>query len=108
MELLELASKQTSAFSSELTCALHLLIKKVQRLDLVPKERSQQQGSSSSIPRNRRTRFQVDGEDVLVLNFGAEELNNSLPIGVEPVQHQFISVPEHGMFYLDKNRKMCF
>nr|KAJ0227715.1 hypothetical protein LSAT_V11C100035050 [Lactuca sativa] len=38
MELLELASKQTSAHSSELTCALHLLIKKVQRLDSVPKE----------------------------------------------------------------------
>ena len=87
MELLELASKQTSALSSELTCALHLLIKKVQRLDLVPQERPQQQGSSSSVPRNRRTRFQVDGEDVLVLNFGATELNKSLPIGVEPVQH---------------------
>lgn len=108
MELLELASKQTSTLSSELTRALHLLIKKVQRLDLVPQERHQQLGSSSSIPRDRRTRFQIDGEDVLVLNFGATELNNSLPIGVEPVQHQFISVPEHGMFYLDKNRKMCF
>nr|KAJ0208943.1 hypothetical protein LSAT_V11C400176500 [Lactuca sativa] len=44
MELLDLASKQTSAHSSELTCALHLLIKKVQRLDLVPKERPQLQG----------------------------------------------------------------
>ena len=52
MELLDLASKQTSALSSELTCALHLLIKKV--------------------------------------------------------RHKFISVPEHGMFYLDKNKRMCF
>nr|KAJ0196696.1 hypothetical protein LSAT_V11C700362690 [Lactuca sativa] len=108
MELLELASKQTSAHSSELTCALHLLIKKVQRLDLVPKERPQHQGKSSSAPRIRRTRFQVDCEDVLVLDFGASGINNSLPISVDPVQHKFISVPEHGMFYLDKNRKMCF
>ncbi|KAL7609786.1 hypothetical protein Lser_V15G10482 [Lactuca serriola] len=108
MELLELASKQTSALSSELTCALHLLIKKVQRLDLVPKEHPQHQGQSSSVPRIRRTKFQVDGEDVLVLNFGVGGIDNSLPISVEPVQHKFISVPEHGMFYLDKNRKMCF
>nr|KAJ0224146.1 hypothetical protein LSAT_V11C200097460 [Lactuca sativa] len=108
MELLELASKQTSAHSSELTCALHLLIKKVQRLDLVPKERPQHQGQRLSVPRTRRTKFQVDGEDVLVLDFGAGGINNSLPISVDPVQHKFISAPEHGMFYLDKNRKMCF
>nr|KAJ0198362.1 hypothetical protein LSAT_V11C700371060 [Lactuca sativa] len=108
MELLDLASKQTSAHSSELTCALHLLIKKVQRLDLVPKERPQHQGQRSSVPRSRRTKFQVDGEDVLGLDFGAGEINNSLPLSVDPVQHQFISAPEHGMFYLDKNRRMCF
>nr|KAJ0197446.1 hypothetical protein LSAT_V11C700383020 [Lactuca sativa] len=108
MELLELASKQTSAHSSEQTCALHLLIKKVQRLDLDPKERPQHQGQRSSVPRTRRTKFQVDSEDVLVLDFGAGGINNSLPVSVDPVQHKFISVPEHGMFYLDKNRKMCF
>nr|KAJ0188301.1 hypothetical protein LSAT_V11C900504870 [Lactuca sativa] len=108
MELLDLASKQTSAHSSKLTCALHLLIKKVQRLDLVPKERSQHQGQRSSVPRSRRTKFHVDDEDVLVLDFGASVINNSLPLGVDPVQHQFISAPEHGMFYLDKNRRMCF
>nr|KAJ0205854.1 hypothetical protein LSAT_V11C500251910 [Lactuca sativa] len=108
MELLELASKQTSAHSSELTCALHLLIKKVQRLDFVPKERPQHQGQRLCVPRTRRTKFQVDGEDVLVLDFGAGEINNSLPISVDPVQHKFISAPEHGMFYLDKNRRMCF
>nr|KAJ0191247.1 hypothetical protein LSAT_V11C800391630 [Lactuca sativa] len=108
MELLELASKQTSAHSLELTCALHLLIKKVQRLDLVPKERPQHQGQRLSVPRTRRTRFQVDGEDILVLDFGAGGINNSLPISVDLVQHKFISAPEHGMFYLDKNRKMCF
>nr|KAJ0189532.1 hypothetical protein LSAT_V11C800443550 [Lactuca sativa] len=108
MELLDLASKQTSAHSSELICALHLLIKKVQRLDLVPKERPQHQGQRSSVPRSRRTKFHVDGEDVLVLDFGAGVINNSLPLGVDPVQHQFISAPEHGMFYLDKNRRMCF
>nr|KAJ0220569.1 hypothetical protein LSAT_V11C200055920 [Lactuca sativa] len=108
MELLDLASKQTSAHSSELTCALHLLIKKVQRLDLVPKEQSQHQGQRASVPRSRRTKFHVDGEDVLVLDFGAGVINNSLPFGVDPVQHQFISAPEHGMFYLDKNRRMCF
>nr|KAJ0225075.1 hypothetical protein LSAT_V11C100007640 [Lactuca sativa] len=108
MELLDLASKQTSAHSSELNCALHLLIKKVQRLDLVPKERPQHQGQRSSVPRSRRTKFHVDGEDVLVLDFGAGVINNSLPLGVDPVQHQFISAPEHGMFYLDKNRRMCF
>nr|KAJ0186290.1 hypothetical protein LSAT_V11C900505330 [Lactuca sativa] len=108
MELLDLASKQTSAHSSELTCALHLLIKKVQRLDLVPKERPQHQGQMSSVPRSRRSKFHVDGEEVLVLDFGADVINNSLPLGVDPVQHQFISAPEHGMFYLDKNRRMCF
>nr|KAJ0188405.1 hypothetical protein LSAT_V11C900488240 [Lactuca sativa] len=108
MELLDLASKQTSAHSSELTCALHLLIKKVQRLDLVPKERPQHQGQRSSVPRSQRTKFHVDDEDVLVLDFGAGVINNSLPLGVDPVQHQFISAPEHGMFYLDKNRRMCF
>ncbi|KAL7599228.1 hypothetical protein Lser_V15G24413 [Lactuca serriola] len=108
MELLELASRQTSALSSELICALRLLIKKVQRLDLVPIQHSQQQGQSSSVPRFRRTKFQVDGEDVLVLNFGAEGIINSLPISVESIQHKFISVPEHGMFYLDKNKRMCF
>nr|KAJ0210324.1 hypothetical protein LSAT_V11C400198580 [Lactuca sativa] len=108
MELLDLASKQTSAHSSELTCALHLLIKKVQRLDLVPKERPQHSGQRSSVPRSRRTKFHVDGEDVLVLDFGAGVINNSLPLGVDPVQHQFISAPEHGMYYLDKNRRMCF
>ena len=108
MELLELASKQTSTHSSKLTCALHLLIKKVQRLDLVPKERPQYQGQRSSVPRTRRTKFQVDCEDVLVLDFGTGGINNSLPISVDPIQHKFISVPEHGMFYLDKNRKMCF
>nr|KAJ0225225.1 hypothetical protein LSAT_V11C100006220 [Lactuca sativa] len=108
MELLDLASKETSAHSSELTCALHLLIKKVRRLDLVPKERPQHQGQRSSVPRSRRTKFHVDGEDVLVLDFGADVINNSLPLGVDPVQHQFISAPEHGMFYLDKNRRMCF
>nr|KAJ0215092.1 hypothetical protein LSAT_V11C300128740 [Lactuca sativa] len=108
MELLDLASKQTSTHSSELTCALHLLIKKVQRLDLVPKERPQHQGQRSSVPRSRRTKFHVDGEEVLVLDFGADVINNSLPLGVDPVQHQFISAPEHGMFYLDKNRRMCF
>nr|KAJ0194053.1 hypothetical protein LSAT_V11C800434070 [Lactuca sativa] len=85
MELLELASKQTSAHSSELTCALHLLIKKVQRLDLIPKEQPQHQGQRSSVPRTRRTKFQVDCEDVLVLNFGAGGINNSLPISVDPV-----------------------
>nr|KAJ0208712.1 hypothetical protein LSAT_V11C400177180 [Lactuca sativa] len=63
-------------------------------------ERPQHQG--------QRTKFQVDGEDVLVLDFGAGGINNSLPISVDPVQHKFISAPEHGMFYLDKNRKMCF
>ncbi|KAL7602544.1 hypothetical protein Lser_V15G21881 [Lactuca serriola] len=108
MELLDLASKQTSAHSSELTCALLLLIKKVQRLDLVPKERPQLQGQRLSVPRSQRTKFQVDGEDVLVLDFGAGEVNNSLPLSVHPVQHQFISAPEHGMFYLDKNKRMCF
>nr|KAJ0215988.1 hypothetical protein LSAT_V11C300154590 [Lactuca sativa] len=108
IELLELASKQTPAHTSELTCALHLLIKKVQRLDLVPKERPQHQGQRSSVPRTRRTKFQVDGEDVLVLDFGAGGINNSLPISVDPVRHKFISVPEHGMFYLDKNRRLCF
>nr|KAJ0208954.1 hypothetical protein LSAT_V11C400222450 [Lactuca sativa] len=108
MELLDLASKQTSAHSSELTCALHLLIKKVQHLDLVPKERPQHQGPRSSVPRSRRTKFHVDDEDVLVLDFGADVINNSLPFGVDPVQHQFISAPEHGMFYLDKNKRMCF
>ncbi|KAL7592928.1 hypothetical protein Lser_V15G35435 [Lactuca serriola] len=108
MELLDLASKQTSSHSSELTCALHLLIKKVQRLDLVPKERPQHQGQRSSVPRSRRSKFHVDGEEVLVLDFGADVINNSLPLGVDPVQHQFISAPEHGMFYLDKNRRMCF
>ena len=45
---------------------------------------------------------------MLVLDFGAGGINNSLPISVDPVQHKFILVPEHGMFYLDKNRKMCF
>nr|KAJ0217646.1 hypothetical protein LSAT_V11C300129660 [Lactuca sativa] len=108
MELLNLASKQTSAHSSELICALHLLIKKVQRLDLVPKERPQHQGQRSSVPRSQRTKFHVDGEDVLVLDFDAGVINNSLPFGVDSVQHQFISAPEHGMFYLDKNRRMCF
>nr|KAJ0194309.1 hypothetical protein LSAT_V11C800413730 [Lactuca sativa] len=108
MKLLELASKQTSAHSSELTCALHLLIKKVQRLDLVPKERPQHQGQRLFVPRTRRTKFQVDGEDVLVMDFGAGVINNSLPISVDPVQHKFISAPEHGMFYLDKNKRMCF
>nr|KAJ0202042.1 hypothetical protein LSAT_V11C600336070 [Lactuca sativa] len=108
MELLDLASKQTSAHSSELTYALHLLIKKVQRLDLVPKERPLHLGQRSSVPRSRRTKFHVDGEDVLVLDFGAGVINNSLPLGVDPIQHQFISAPEHGMFYLDKNRRMCF
>nr|KAJ0191839.1 hypothetical protein LSAT_V11C800403280 [Lactuca sativa] len=108
MELLDLASKKTSAHSSELTCALHLLIKKVQRLDLVPKERPQHSGQRSSVPRSRRTKFHVDGEDVLVLDFGAGVINNSLPLGVDPVQHQFISAPEHGMYYLGKNRRMCF
>ncbi|KAL7601538.1 hypothetical protein Lser_V15G27301 [Lactuca serriola] len=87
MELLDLASKQTSAHSSELTCALHLLIKKVQRLDLVPKERPQHQGQRSSVPRSQRTKFHVDGEEVLVLDFGADVINNSLPLGVDPVQH---------------------
>nr|KAJ0210899.1 hypothetical protein LSAT_V11C400206370 [Lactuca sativa] len=53
MELLELTSTQTSTHSSELTCALHLLIKKVQCLDLVPKERPQYQGPRSSVPRTR-------------------------------------------------------
>nr|KAJ0201364.1 hypothetical protein LSAT_V11C600326050 [Lactuca sativa] len=100
MELLDLASKQTSAHSSELTCALHLLIKKVQRLDLVPKERPQHPGQRSSVSRSRRTKFHVDG--------GAGVINNSLPLDVDPVQHQFISAPEHGMYYLDKNRRMCF
>nr|KAJ0211621.1 hypothetical protein LSAT_V11C400205910 [Lactuca sativa] len=108
MELLDLASKQTSSHSSELTCALHLLIRKVQRLDLVPKERPQHSGQRSSVPRSRRTKFHVDGEDILVLDFGAGVINNSLPLGVDPVQHQFISAPEHGMYYLDKNRRMCF
>nr|KAJ0221449.1 hypothetical protein LSAT_V11C200050790 [Lactuca sativa] len=108
MELLDLASKQTSAHSSELICALHLLIKKVQHLDLVPKEQPQHQGQRSSVLRSRRTQFHVDGEEVLLLDFGADVINNSLPLDVDPVQHQFISAPEHGMFYLDKNMRMCF
>nr|KAJ0194227.1 hypothetical protein LSAT_V11C800440790 [Lactuca sativa] len=108
MELLDLASKQTSAYSSELTCALHLLIKKVQRLDLVPKERPQHQGQRSSVPISRRTKFHVDDEDVLVLDFGAGVINNSLPLGVDSVQHKFISAPEHGMFYLDKTGGCAF
>nr|KAJ0220991.1 hypothetical protein LSAT_V11C200057280 [Lactuca sativa] len=85
MELLDLASKQTSAHSSELTCALHLRIKKVQRLDLVPKERPQHSGQRPSVPRSRRTKFHVDGEDVLVLDFGVGVINNYLPLGVAPV-----------------------
>jgi hypothetical protein len=108
-ELLELARKQTSALSSELMLALQMLIKKVQRLELVPSTPQPQrdQASSSVRSRVRRSGYHAE-EEVFVLDFGSKEINNSLPMGVDPIQHLFITEPEHGIFYLDKNHRMCF
>ena len=43
-----------------------------------------------------------------LLPYGSSLINNTLPQGVEPVQHQCILEPEHGIFYLDAQNNMCF
>ena len=43
-----------------------------------------------------------------LLPYGTNLINNTLPQGVEPVQHQCLLEPEHGIFYQDAQGNMCF
>ena len=43
-----------------------------------------------------------------LLPYGSSLINNTLPQGVEPVQHRCILEPERGIFYLDAQNNMCF
>ena len=43
-----------------------------------------------------------------LLPYGTSLINNTLPHGVDPVQHKCILEPEHGIFYMDALGNMCF
>ena len=68
--------------------------------------RAQQTPSSSSV-HPRQSRMKKDPSSYL-LPYGTSLIINTLPLGVEPVQHKCILEPEHGIFYQDAQGNMCF
>ena len=102
-QLLSIAEKQRGKYGQELKVALESLIEKAHNT-----KRSQTDPSrpSSSSIHQRRPRMKDSIGNLLP--YGSSLINNSLPQGVEPVQHQCILEPEHGIFYLDAQNRMCF
>ena len=89
--------------AEELKLALKSLIEKIKKLDLVLADKDKRPSTSSSAPKSSRT-----PHSVFLYPYGTRYIDNSLPAGVEPVQHFFIRSPEHGIFYMDSNHQMCF
>ena len=103
-QLLSFAEKQKGKYGQELKVALLSLIEKAQKTKRSPTDQS---GPSSSSVQPRRPRVK-DSTGEHLLPYGTDLINNTLPQGVDPVQHQCILEPEHGIFYLDAQGQMCF
>ena len=108
-QILSIVSKHKSKAAAEVKIAIETLIDKVRRLGLIPSEDKPKRRSSSSAIASSSRSVNPSKPDPcqLLLPYGTRIINNSLPAGVEPVQHKFIPEPEHGIFYFDGNR-MCF
>ena len=103
-QLLSFAEKQKGKYGQELKVALNNLIEKAKNTKRSPTDKS---GPSSSSVQPRRPRVK-DSTGEHLLPYGTDLINNSLPQGVDPVQHQCILEPVHGIFYLDAQGQMCF
>ncbi|KAL4583301.1 hypothetical protein LXL04_007871 [Taraxacum kok-saghyz] len=101
---LSFAEKQSGRYGQELKVALVSLIEKAQQTKRSP---TNQSGPSSSSVQPRRPRVK-DSTGEHLLPYGTDLINNTLPQGVDLVEHQCILEPEHGIFYLDAQGKMCF
>ena len=89
--------------TQELKLALNSLIEKCQRLKLIPADKNKSTPTSSASPKPSRTTHKE-----FLYPYSTRYIDNTLPAGVEPVQHLFIRSPEHSMFYMDSNHQMCF
>ena len=101
---LSLAEKQKGKYSQELNVALDRLIKRVMKLKMAKSNYSKQASSSAQLTGTRKKK---DNKTYL-LPYDTRCINNTLPQGVEPVQHKCILVPENGIFYQDAQGNMCF
>ena len=105
LQIQDIIASHKSIHAQELKVALSQLIQKCQRLKLIsfPPVKDLSVGTSSAAPKKSKTNHRP-----FLLPCGTKYINNTLPAGVEPVQHVFIRSPEHGMFYMDANHQMCF
>ncbi|KAL4584255.1 hypothetical protein LXL04_008851 [Taraxacum kok-saghyz] len=105
MQMLKCIEKQKGKNAVELREALNRLITKVKGLGLIAADKAVKYPSSASVRAPATGRI----HDVnCLLPFGTVYINNTLPVGVHPVQHLHITHPEQGMFYMDGGNQMCF
>lgn len=105
MQMLKCIEKQKGKNAVELREALNRLITKVKGLGLIAADKAVKYPSSASVRAPPTGRI----HDVnCLLPFGTVYINNTLPVGVHPVQHLHITHPEQGMFYMDGGNQMCF
>ncbi|CAI9266031.1 unnamed protein product [Lactuca saligna] len=81
IQIREIIGKHKGIHAQVVKLAIQKLLNKVKKLNLVP-----------SVGPSRPS---TSGRTVT-------------PRGVEPIQHMFIREPEHGIFYLDSQNRMCF
>lgn len=105
MQLLELINKQKGKYVEELRLILERLITKANDLDLVPKTSDKPSSSSTSASLSRKKTFKGV---TFLLPYGTKFIDNSLPVGVHPLQHMFIIQPKHDILYMDESKRMCF
>ena len=108
-QILFIVSKHKSKAAAEVNIAIETLIDKVRKLGLIPTEdKPKHRSLTSAITSSSRSENPSQPDPCqLLLPYGTRIINNSLPAGVEPLQHKFIPEPEHEIFYFDGNR-MCF
>ena len=107
-QILAIVSKQRSKAAAEVKVAIETLMEKVRELGLIPPEdKSKRKKSAAAGPSTQPRGPDVSQYCQLLLPYGTKVINNTLPAGIEPVQHKFIPFPERGIFYFD-GQNMCF
>ena len=88
----------------DLKVALERLIERAQKLKLIQSDPSKTTSTSAHPTGFRKKK----DHRTYLLPYGTSVINNTLPQGVEPIQHKCILVPEHGIFDQDAQGNMCF
>ena len=72
-----------------------------------PEDKAKRRRSAAAGPSSQSKAPVISKYCQLLLPYGTKVINNTLPAGVEPVQHKVIPFPEPRIFYFD-GQNMCF